>query len=154
MIWQMFLTAQILSLHKKRECQRILSARIALRFLLMPHYFFAFSGFICRECQRILSARIALRFLLMPTIFLRFWDSYVENASAFSLSTTTFCVVSYSSILPSVEIVTTCHGMNLPLACSAVFAACSKPPQHGTSMRTTVTLFISLSAIMAVSFSL
>ena len=77
-----------------------------------------------------------------------------ENASTFSLSTTTFCVVSYSSILPSVEIVTTCHGMNLPLACSAVFAACSKPPQHGTSMRTTVTLFISLSAIMAVSFSL
>lgn len=48
-----------------------------------------------------------------------------------------------SSILPSVEIVTTCQGMNLPLFCSAVFAACSSPPQHGTSIRTTVTLLMS-----------
>ena len=45
-----------------------------------------------------------------------------------------------SSILPSVEMVTTCHGINFPLCCNAVFAACSSPPQQGTSMRTMVTL--------------
>lgn len=58
-----------------------------------------------------------------------------------------------SSILPSVEIVTTCQGINLPLFCSAVFAAFSSPPQQGTSMRTTVTLLTSLSLMMAVSLS-
>ena len=61
--------------------------------------------------------------------------------------------VSQSRILPSVEIVTTCHGMNFPLCCKAVFAACSSPPQQGTSMRTTVTLFISLLRMISVSFS-
>ena len=30
------------------------------------------------------------------------------------------------------EMVTTCHGMNFPLACSAFFAAISKPPQQGS----------------------
>ncbi len=45
-----------------------------------------------------------------------------------------------SSILPSMETVTTCHGINLPDARSAFFAASSRPPQHGTSMRTMVTL--------------
>ena len=61
--------------------------------------------------------------------------------------------ISQSRILPSVEIVTTCHGMNFPLCCKAVFAACSSPPQQGTSMRTTVTLFISLLRMISVSFS-
>ena len=32
------------------------------------------------------------------------------------------------------EMVTTCHGMNFPLVCSAFFAAISKPPPQGTSM--------------------
>ena len=45
-----------------------------------------------------------------------------------------------SRILPSIEIVTTCHGRNFPLARSASRAACSSPPQHGTYMRTMVTL--------------
>ena len=45
-----------------------------------------------------------------------------------------------SKIRPSVERVTTCQGRNFPLFFSAVMAACSKPPQQGTSMRTTVTL--------------
>ena len=45
-----------------------------------------------------------------------------------------------SRIFPSIEIVTTCHGRNFPLARSASRAACSSPPQHGTSMRTMVTL--------------
>ena len=43
-------------------------------------------------------------------------------------------------IVPSVEMTTTCHGINLPLACNAAFAACSNPPQQGTSIRTIVTL--------------
>ena len=58
-----------------------------------------------------------------------------------------------SRILPSVEIVTTCQGMNFPLACSARLTALSMPPQQGTSMRTTLTLLTSLRAMMAVSFS-
>jgi hypothetical protein len=58
-----------------------------------------------------------------------------------------------SKILPSVEIVTTCQGMNFPLAISAAFAARSSPAQQGTSIRTIVTLFISLFFIIAVSFS-
>ena len=55
--------------------------------------------------------------------------------------------------VPSVFTVTTCQGINFPLACRARFAAFSMPPQQGTSMRTTVTLFISFSERMAVSFS-
>ena len=47
---------------------------------------------------------------------------------------------------------TTCQGMNLPLACSAFCAASCNPPQQGTSMRTMVTLLMSLSRMMAVSF--
>ena len=49
-----------------------------------------------------------------------------------------------SRIFPSIEIVTTCHGRNFPLARSASRAACSSPPQHGTSMRATVTDALSL----------
>ena len=58
-----------------------------------------------------------------------------------------------SRILPSLEIVTTCHDRNLPLFWRAVSAALCRPPQHGTSMRTIVTLFISLFLIISVSFS-
>ena len=58
-----------------------------------------------------------------------------------------------SRILPSQEIVTTCQGLNLPLALRAFSAAFCSPPQQGTSIRTMVTLLISLSRMMAVSFS-
>ena len=58
-----------------------------------------------------------------------------------------------SRILPSTEIVTTCHGRNFPLARSASRAACSSPPQHGTSMRTMVTLWMSLLRMISVSLS-
>lgn len=60
---------------------------------------------------------------------------------------------SYFKIRPSVPIVYTCHGINFPLAISAFFTAASIPPQHGTSMRTTVTLWISLLRMISVSFS-
>ena len=43
--------------------------------------------------------------------------------------------------------------MNLPLFLSAFSAALCRPPQQGTSMRTMVTLFMSLFLIMSVSFS-
>ena len=46
----------------------------------------------------------------------------------------------YSRIFPSMEMVTTCHGMNYPLVCNAFFAVISKPPQQGTSIRRMVTL--------------
>ena len=39
---------------------------------------------------------------------------------------------------PSVVTVTTCQGMNLPLACRARLAAFSMPPQQGTCIRTMV----------------
>ena len=58
-----------------------------------------------------------------------------------------------SRILPSVEMVTTCHGINFPLCCNAAFAACSSPPQQGTSIRTMVTLWMSLLRMISVSFS-
>ena len=57
-------------------------------------------------------------------------------------------------ILPSVDIVITCHGMNLPLFLSAVFTAFSVPPQQGTSILTTLTLLMSFAAMISVSFSL
>ena len=66
----------------------------------------------------------------------------------------TFYFKNQSKICPSMEIVTTRHGRNFPLACSAFFAAISKPPQQGTSMRTMVTSLISLFRMMSVSFSL
>ena len=44
---------------------------------------------------------------------------------------------------------TTCQGMNLPLACNAFFAAISSPPQHGTFMRTIVTDLTAFSRIKA-----
>ena len=56
-------------------------------------------------------------------------------------------------ILPSVDIVTTLQGINLPLVFSALVTAVSIPPQQGTSIRTTVTLFILLFDIISVSFS-
>lgn len=55
-----------------------------------------------------------------------------------------FAFVFYSRIVPSVAIVTTCQGIILPLLRSALLTACSIPPQQGTSMRTTVTLWMSL----------
>ena len=57
-----------------------------------------------------------------------------------------------SKIFPSTEMVTTFHGTNLPLACNAVLAACSSPPQQGTSMRTTVTLWMLFVRKISVSF--
>ena len=61
--------------------------------------------------------------------------------------------VHYSRIFPSREIVTTCQGMNLPLLRSAVSASRCSPPQQGTSIRTMVTLLMSLSRMIAVNFS-
>ena len=57
-----------------------------------------------------------------------------------------------SRILPSVETITTSHGISYPLVSSAFFTACSIPPQQGTSMRTMVTLFISFWRMISVSF--
>ena len=51
-----------------------------------------------------------------------------------------FNLAVYERSRPSVEIVTTLHGISLPLDWIAVFTACSIPPQQGTSIRTTVTL--------------
>lgn len=62
--------------------------------------------------------------------------------------------VQLSSTRPSVDSVTTCQGRNLPLFFSAVTAACSIPPQQGTSMRTTVRLLIRFWRRISVSFSL
>src|SRR5699024_1075863 len=58
----------------------------------------------------------------------------------FQMSPARFARPGQSSTRPSTERVTTCQGMNFPLACSAFFTASSRPPQQGTSMRTTVTL--------------
>jgi hypothetical protein len=58
-----------------------------------------------------------------------------------------------SNILPSVRMVKTCHGIHFSLFCSAVLAACSRPPQQGTSIRSTVRLLISLCRRMSASFS-
>lgn len=60
----------------------------------------------------------------------------------------------HSIIRPSVEIVTTCQGIILPLFCSAARTACSMPPQQGTSIRTTVTDLMWFVRRMPVSFSL
>ena len=59
----------------------------------------------------------------------------------------------YDRIFPLTDMVTTCTGICLPLACSALVTAFSIPPQQGTSIRTTVTLRMSFSLKMAVSFS-
>ena len=59
----------------------------------------------------------------------------------------------YPRTRPSVEMVTTCTGSCLPLACTAARAARSRPPQHGTSMRSIVTLRMLLSATICASFS-
>lgn len=78
---------------------------------------------------------------------------YRSAVAAYDMFTRCTRISCQSSILPSVEIVTTCHGINFPLFCNAVFAACSKPPQHGTSILTTVTLLMSFLRIISVSFS-
>jgi len=59
-----------------------------------------------------------------------------------SYSVEMISVLPYSTILPSVDMVTTCQGINLSWACNARITALSKPPQQGTCMRTTVMLFI------------
>lgn len=79
----------------------------------------------------------------------------VQPRPAHTESKTAFPIILrlYSTIFPSVEMTTTRHGINFPLVCNARFAACSIPPQHGTSIRTMVRLWILLSAIICVSFS-
>ena len=64
-----------------------------------------------------------------------------------------FCVF-YSASVPSILTTCTVRGMSLPQAASAVFTACSSPPQQGTSIRSSVTERMSFSRSMAVSFSL
>ena len=49
--------------------------------------------------------------------------------------------------------VVTDSGMSLPLRASALRAAISRPPQHGTSMRHTVMERMSFDSMMACSFS-
>lgn len=74
------------------------------------------------------------------------WGIFLINAS--------IGAASYSSMIwPSVERVTMCQGIILPLFCSARTAALARPPQQGTSMRATVTLLMSFSRRMAVSLS-
>ena len=65
------------------------------------------------------------------------------------------CSYAYSRIMVRISqrTVATCHGMNFPLCRSAFFAASSSPPQQGTSIRTTVTLLMSFSRMISVSFS-
>lgn len=76
------------------------------------------------------------------------------NTASFLFLKRFFKYCNHSSLsLPSTVTVTTCQGMNLPLCWSAFFAAVSNPPQQGTSMRTMVTLLMSLSRIISVSFS-
>ena len=58
-----------------------------------------------------------------------------------------------SRMRPSVEMTVTCQGMSLPQFWRARFTAFSRPPQQGTSMRTTVTLLISLRRRISVSLS-
>ena len=54
---------------------------------------------------------------------------------------------------PYVLTVTTCHGMNFPLAWRARFVVFSIPSQHGTFMRTMVISLILLRRMIIVSFS-
>ena len=54
---------------------------------------------------------------------------------------------------PLVASTTTCQGIILPLCCKARLTAFSIPPQQGTSMRTTVTLWMSFCRRISVSFS-
>ena len=51
------------------------------------------------------------------------------------------------------EIVTTWQGSDLPPAWTAFLTAASNPPQHGTSMRTTVTSLTELVRMISASFS-
>ena len=78
---------------------------------------------------------------------------HVHHSSCIPLRSS-FCHLdgAYSRMRPSVVMVTTRQGRSLPLAAMARRAACSMPPQQGTSMRATVTLLTSLPARMAASF--
>ena len=58
-----------------------------------------------------------------------------------------------SNIFPSMVIVITCQGMNLPLACRALSAARWSPPQQGTCIRRMVTLLMSFRDMISPSFS-
>ncbi len=77
----------------------------------------------------------------------RFIDRLIRTAKAVR----TYIYISVSC--PSTDTIATRHGMNLPLFCKAVLTAFSIPAQQGTSILTTVTLFISLFLIISVSFS-
>ena len=59
----------------------------------------------------------------------------------------------YLAAAPSIETIVTSNGICLPLRSTALRAACSSPPQQGTSMRSTVTLRISLRLRISVSLS-
>ena len=78
--------------------------------------------------------------------------AWMEFLKGSDLPLFVFCYL-FSRIRPSMPMVTTCQGMNRPLAFRAWVAACSRPPQQGTSMRTMVRLLIEFWRRIWVSFS-
>lgn len=80
-------------------------------------------------------------------------ESYLSPVFFRQLSLQNFSYRDSSRILPSTEIVTTRNGTAFLLSLNAWAAALSIPPQHGTSILTTVTLLIRFCERTALSFS-
>ena len=100
-------------------------------------------------------SRIFLHFYKNPRIILDILHKNPDPTQPWDLDLSSFIVIQASCgrILPSAVNVTARMGMFFPLASTACRAAYSSPPQHGTSMRVSVTLRTSFSVRIAVSFS-
>lgn len=115
---------------------------------------FAFDPYVGITQIRLLRSKFDYFLSACSTSSLLYLSISLEDGICQAISISFKTPPAYSNILPSVEMVTTRQGINLPLICKAFFTACSIPPQQGTSIRTTVTLLMLLFARISVSFSL
>lgn len=108
------------------------------------------SGYLW-SCEKWTTTRTGRRSMANWALCMK--DACQNNRKGRKAGRTSLYLSFYSEILPSIEIVTICQGMNFPLVCNAFLVAASSPLQQGTSMRTTVTLWMLLFWMICVSFS-
>ena len=104
-----------------------------------------------RFCARVLLAIYSCSAEIRPARDRTFSESiFFKTGICFPLSYTR---PQSRMMRPSTEMVIVCQGMNFPLFFKAVTAACSIPPQQGTSMRTMVRLLTAFWRRISVNFS-
>lgn len=117
------------------------------------HEVILFGDYLCIGCGDVVYFvnlnDLTVREVEQDMYFGRFYEYHNRLFVASGMSLSCYdenCNLIWKTEKIAIDIVITCYGINLPLACKARFAAFSIPPQQGTSIRTMVKLLISLFA--------